>query len=145
MKSGQIYVAPPGAHLVLDGANRFNLMQTPRVQHCRPSANILFGSIAFAYKEQVLAVVLTGYGSDGALGVNLVKALGGLVIAQDQQSALSFDMPSAAIHTGGVDLILPLDKIAAALIALTMVPGAAQLFVGALPGIQLTVPCRFTN
>ena len=76
MVSGRIYVAPPGAHLVIDEAKRFSLVQTPRVQYSRPSANMLFGSTAFAFKEHALAVVLTGYGSDGALGANLIKALG---------------------------------------------------------------------
>ncbi|MBV8056699.1 MAG: chemotaxis protein CheB [Deltaproteobacteria bacterium] len=145
MISGRIYVAPPAAHLIIDEAKRCSLVQTPRVQHSRPSANMLFGSIAFAFKEQALAVVLTGYGSDGALGANLIKALGGLVIAQDQQSAMCFEMPCAAIHMAGPDLILPLDKIASALIALTMVPGAAQLFAGSSPHSHLLTGSHFIN
>ena len=130
MASGQIYIAPPGAHLLIDNAKRFILSPTPRVQHARPSATMLFSSMAFAFKEHLLAVVLTGYGSDGAVGVNMIRGMGGQVIVQDKQSSLAFDMPQAAIRTGGADLILPLDKIPYALIALTMVPGASHLLSG---------------
>jgi two-component system, chemotaxis family, protein-glutamate methylesterase/glutaminase len=130
MASGQIYIAPPGAHLLIDETRRFVFSRTPRVQYARPSATMLFCSMASVFKEHLLAVILTGYGSDGALGVSMVRAMGGQVIAQDKRSSLAFDMPEAAIHSGGADLILPLNKIAYALIALTMVPGASNLLSG---------------
>jgi two-component system chemotaxis response regulator CheB len=101
-----------------------------RIQYARPSANLLFSSLAFAFKQHALGVILTGYGSDGAVGLSLLKAMGGTVIAQDERSSATFDMPSAAINMGAADLTLPLDKIAPALISLTMVPGAAELFLG---------------
>ena len=64
--------------------------------------------------------MLSGTGLDGSLGVTAVKKMGGTVIAQDQASADFFGMPGAAIETGAVDLVLPLDEISPALMRLTM-------------------------
>jgi two-component system chemotaxis response regulator CheB len=80
------------------------------------------------FKERLLGVVLTGCGSDGALGVSMIKTMGGYVLVQDEWSSAASGMPRAAIQTGCADLVLPLECIASALIALTMAPGAANLF-----------------
>jgi two-component system chemotaxis response regulator CheB len=68
--------------------------------------------MAISCKERAVAVVLTGYDDDGATGVKLVKAMGGMVIAQNETSSEHFNMPRAAIATGAVDYVLPLDRIA---------------------------------
>ena len=68
-------------------------------------------------KARALAVVLTGTGSDGALGLRAIKKMGGRVIAQDQHTSEFFGMPDAAIRTGVVDMILPLDQIAPAMLS----------------------------
>jgi len=79
----------------------------------RPSADLLFESAAAAYGTRAIAVVLSGTGSDGAMGVKAVKKMGGTVIVQ---SLAEFDgMPSAALATGLADFVLPLEDIAPAL------------------------------
>ena len=86
----------------------------------RPCADLLFESVALNYKERAIAVVLTGTGKDGSIGVGYIKKMGGTVIVQDKKTAEFFGMPSAAIHTGNVDFILPLDEISSTLMTLVM-------------------------
>jgi two-component system chemotaxis response regulator CheB len=88
-----------------------HLGRSPPVRFLRSSADLLFQSLADAYGEQALVVVLSGFGNDGAAGVRSVKAARGLVIAQDKERSELFDMPAAAIATGAVDFVLPLDEI----------------------------------
>ena len=101
------------------------LTQSKLVHFLRPSADLLFESVAASYGERAIAVVLTGTGSDGAMGVQAIKKMGGTVIAQDEATAEFFGMPSAAIHSGSVDFVLPLDEIATALVTLVMKGEAA--------------------
>jgi two-component system chemotaxis response regulator CheB len=110
------YVAPPNRHLLVaaDGQS-IALSDSPVVQHVRPSADLLFRSVAVACGERAIAVVLTGSGKDGAAAVCEVKQAGGMVIAQDQVSAEFHSMPRSAIETGCVDQVLPLGEIGAAL------------------------------
>lgn len=77
----------------------------------RPSADLLFESVAGAYGARAIACVLTGTGSDGAMGVDAVKSRGGTVIAQDPVTAEFKGMPQAAVDTGAVDFVLPLAEI----------------------------------
>jgi two-component system chemotaxis response regulator CheB len=86
----------------------------------------LFESVAASHKERAIAVVLTGTGSDGVMGVQAIKKMGGTVIAQDEKTAEFFGMPSAAIQSGSVDFILPLDEIAPALLTLVMFGKAGE-------------------
>lgn len=81
----------------------------------RPSAEILFESVAESYQNRAIAVVLTGGDRDGSTGVQKIKQMGGKVIAQDQATSKVLGMPSAAIATGCVDWILPLEQIAEAI------------------------------
>jgi two-component system chemotaxis response regulator CheB len=90
------------------------------VHFVRPSADLLFESVAGTYKERCIAVVLTGSGQDGGMGVEAVKKVGGTVIAQSEETADFFGMPGTAIETGSVDFVLGLDEIAPALITLVM-------------------------
>lgn len=84
----------------------------------RPSADLLFESVAASFKERAIAVVLSGTGSDGSMGVRAIKKMGGTVIVQDERSAEFSGMPQAARQTGCVDFVLALDEIAPALIEL---------------------------
>lgn len=95
-----------------------SLTQTELVNFVRPSADLLFESVAAAYGERAIAVVLTGTGHDGSMGVTAIKKRGGTVIVQDEASSEFFGMPSAAIKTGAVDFVLSLDEIPTALQAL---------------------------
>jgi two-component system chemotaxis response regulator CheB len=119
MRAGVAYVAPPDWHLQVGGGRCISLTHTEPIHHSRPSADVLFASAARVCGSRVIAVVLTGAGSDGAAGACLVKNEGGLVIAQDQASSAFFSMPQATIATGIVDFVLPLDAIADKLIELT--------------------------
>src|SRR5262249_24466905 len=94
------------------------LAHSEPVHYVRPSADLLFASAAEAFGGRGVAVVLTGTGSDGDRGVCAVKRAGGTVIAQNEQSSAFFGMPADAIEPGSVDLVLPLDEIAPALVGL---------------------------
>lgn len=124
---GTVFVAPPGAHLLLEPGGTLALAQTPKVSFVRPSGDVLFGSVAACCKDRAIAVVLTGGGSNGAAGVRLVKQLGGFVIAQDQATSYQFAMPRAAIATKCVDLVLPLSEIAPTLVRLVKAGDGALL------------------
>jgi two-component system chemotaxis response regulator CheB len=115
---GTVYIAPPDRHLTVDGGGRVALTSDPRVHFVRPSADTLFESLVACFHGNVLAVVLSGSGVDGAEGAASVQRRGGAVIVQDQSTAYSAGMPSAAIGAGCVERVLPLRDIAAAILAL---------------------------
>lgn len=116
---GTVYVAPPGFHVLVDADGTLSLSKSELVHFVRPSADLLFESAAASYTDRVIAVVLTGTGEDGASGVRAVHEMGGTVMAQDEGTSEFFGMPSAAIATGAVDFVLPLEEIAPALITLS--------------------------
>jgi two-component system chemotaxis response regulator CheB len=128
LQPGIVYVAPPDHHVLVRESGLLSLSQSPRVQWVRPSADVLFESVATNYCERTIAVILTGLGSDGANGAQMVKWMGGRVLVQNMATSRSFGMPGAVIKAGCVDFILPLDTIAYALVALVMVRGAAIFF-----------------
>ncbi len=112
LQPGHVYISPPDQHLLVNLDGTLSLTHTELVHFLRPSADLLFESVAASYKERAVAVVLSGTGMDGAFGVRAIKEMGGIVIAQDEKTAEFFGMPEAAIQTGKVDYILPLDDIA---------------------------------
>jgi two-component system chemotaxis response regulator CheB len=116
LRAGVVYLAPPDRHLLVNANATLSLSRTELVHFVRPSADLLFESLAASFKDRALAVVLTGSGTDGALGLHAIKKMGGRVIAQDEQTSEFFGMPDAAIRTGVVDMILPLDQIAPAML-----------------------------
>jgi two-component system, chemotaxis family, protein-glutamate methylesterase/glutaminase len=117
LENGKVYIAPPNKHLLVNRDGSLSLTETELVHFVRPSADLLFESVAASYRDRAIAVVLTGTGSDGAMGVRAIKKMGGTVIAQDE-SAEFFGMPQAAIETGVVDFTLPLVEIPSALLTL---------------------------
>lgn len=118
LEPGHVYLAPPDHHMLVNGDATISLTRTELVNFVRPSADLLFESMAAGYGPRAIAVVLTGAGKDGSTGVTAIKSRGGTVIAQDKGSSEFFGMPSAAIRTGAVDYVLPLDEIPAALVTL---------------------------
>jgi two-component system chemotaxis response regulator CheB len=126
LQPGHVHIAPPDRHLLVNPDGSLTLSQSELVHFVRPSADLLFESAAAAFGNQVIAVVLTGTGSDGAMGVTAVKKMGGTVIAQDEVSSDFFGMPRAAIKTGAVDLVLPLAKIPSAIVALVTGEGVHE-------------------
>jgi two-component system chemotaxis response regulator CheB len=111
VRPGHVYIAPPNRHLLVNSDGTLTLSESELVHFVRPSADLLFESVADSHKERVIAVVLTGTGNDGSTGVRAVKKMGGVVIAQDQESSEFFGMPGRAIATGVVDFVLPLTDI----------------------------------
>jgi two-component system chemotaxis response regulator CheB len=118
LQPGVVFIAPPGAHLLVDREGTITLSHRPPVHFVRPAADHLFESIAGSFGSRAVAVVLTGTGHDGATGAQAVKQAGGRVVVQDETTSEFFGMPKSAIDAGKVDLILPLDDIAPALVAL---------------------------
>jgi len=113
-----VYIAPPNKHLLVNPDGSLSLSQSELVHFVRPSADLLFESVAGSFKERAIAVVLSGSGSDGSMGVRAIKKVGGTVLAQDEASSEFFGMPRAAIQTGSVDFVLSLQEIPPALITL---------------------------
>jgi two-component system, chemotaxis family, protein-glutamate methylesterase/glutaminase len=121
VKAGQIYVAPGGRHMRLarHGADAvIALDDGPPVNFCKPAVDPLFTSAIDVWQGGILAVVLTGMGSDGMRGGKDVVAAGGNVIAQDEASSVVWGMPGAAANAGICAAILPLDQIASKLVRL---------------------------
>jgi two-component system chemotaxis response regulator CheB len=121
LEPDHVYLAPPDRHLMVKRKGTLTLTDTELVNFVRPSADLLFESVAAVYGARAIAVVLTGSGHDGALGVTAIKQRGGTVVAQDEASSEFFGMPSAAIKTGVVDFICGLEEIAPKLVALMAV------------------------
>jgi two-component system, chemotaxis family, protein-glutamate methylesterase/glutaminase len=117
---GEIFIAPPNHHLLATPERTISLTRSELVHYVRPSADLLFESVAATYRDRAIAVVLTGTGADGSLGVSAIKKTGGVVIAQEPTDAEFRGMPEAAIQSGDVDLVLPLDAIAPALVNLAL-------------------------
>ena len=128
LEAGVVYVAPQDRHVRVVSDRRISLSSAPKINHVRPAADPLFLSIAELFRERAVCVVLTGALSDGAQGVKKVAECGGRVLSQDQDTSAVFGMPYAAMRTGQVDFVLPLDVIARALIVLFMVAGGAAWF-----------------
>jgi two-component system, chemotaxis family, protein-glutamate methylesterase/glutaminase len=114
---GRVYLAPSDYHILVE-RDRISLSTEELVHYARPSIDVLFESAAGAYGAELCCVVLTGANQDGARGAGRVKAQGGIVIAQDPDSAESRAMPQAAIAATKVDAVLPLEGIAPYLVAL---------------------------
>jgi len=119
---GALYVAPADRQLLLTPEGSFTLADP---KEAWPLADPLLASAAAAAGARMIAVVVSGRLRDGAAGVQAVKRAGGRVLVQDQATAECFGMPGAAIATGCVDFVLPVEILGPALIALVMTPGAA--------------------
>lgn len=128
LRPGAVTVAPPGQHVRVAPSGQLHLISWEQLGYHKPTADGLFASVASSFTARALGVVLTGYLSDGAQGARAIQRHGGRVLAQHPATAQVSEMPSAAIATGCVDFALSLPALAAALVSLVMVPGAAQLF-----------------
>jgi two-component system chemotaxis response regulator CheB len=118
LAAGTVLIAPPGHHLLVGADGALSLSDTARIQYSRPSADVVFTSLAESWGDGAIAVVLSGKGMDGADGVRAIKRHGGTVIAQDEAAEFG-GMPRAAIRTGLADFVLPLESIASTLMKLT--------------------------
>ena len=119
LAAGTIYLAPPDRHVVVTANGVLGLHDGTRVRHVRSSANPLFESAAKVFGPKVIAVVLTGGGTDATDGVQTIRAHGGIVIVQDEASSAVFGMPRSAIATGAASYVVPLHAIGRLLRELT--------------------------
>jgi len=113
LSAGQVYIAPEEGHLGVSRSRTIEVSDSAAISGFRPSATYLFNSVAGVYRDAVLAVIMTGMGSDGVDGLRVVKQCGGTVIAQDQATSVVFGMPGAALRAEVVDDTVGLDQIAA--------------------------------
>jgi two-component system chemotaxis response regulator CheB len=117
VRPGTIHIARGNWHLEVlagsrpGGASTLHLTQNAPENHCRPAADVLFRTAVQVYGSGVLAVVLTGMGSDGLAGVRLIRAQGGAVFAQDQASSTVWGMPGAVVRAGLAHRVLPLAAV----------------------------------
>jgi two-component system chemotaxis response regulator CheB len=119
VKAGRIYLAPGGRHMRVarHGAETFIVLDDgPPVNFCKPAVDPLFASAIDVWQGSIMALVLTGMGSDGMRGGKEIVAAGGSVIAQDEASSVVWGMPGAAANAGICAAILPLNQIAPKLV-----------------------------
>jgi two-component system chemotaxis response regulator CheB len=112
---GTFYICPGSHHLRFALTGRIKLDDGPRISGYRPCADAAFETAAAYNGPNVVAVVLTGMGNDGAKGVQAVKAARGAVLAQDEATSVIFGMPAEAIRTGAVDQVVGIDEMYAAI------------------------------
>jgi two-component system, chemotaxis family, protein-glutamate methylesterase/glutaminase len=108
--AGHVLVAPADKHATVQHG-RIKLIGGPLRNHCRPSIDVLFESLAADLGNRVAACVLTGMGRDGALGLLAIRRAGGLTIAQDEATSTIYGMPKEAVAVGGAERSLPLADI----------------------------------
>jgi two-component system chemotaxis response regulator CheB len=113
VRAGTISIARGNWHLeVLAGKPpTMHLTQGPLENHCRPAADVLFRTAAAVYGASVLAVVLTGMGSDGMIGCRILRGMGSAVLAQDEATSTVWGMPGAVANAGLAHKVLPLQEI----------------------------------
>jgi Chemotaxis response regulator containing a CheY-like receiver domain and a methylesterase domain len=116
--AGTVYVAPGDRHLLLSPAGTLRLSAAPPVGGQRPSATLMFESIAESVGAKGLGVLLTGMGEDGAKGLTDLRRAGGYTVAEHESTAVVYGMPAAAVKMGGARVSLPLDLIAPRLLRL---------------------------
>jgi len=120
VRPGCVLIAPGNRHttIVRNGAQyAVNIVDGPLVSRHRPSVDVLFRSVAQAAGSNAVGVLMTGMGVDGAEGLLEMKRAGAATIAQDEATSVVWGMPKAAIDRGAVDDVLPLSRIAAAILA----------------------------
>jgi two-component system chemotaxis response regulator CheB len=117
LRPATVYVAGDDRHLTALDNRTIGLTDAPPADGHRPSATIMFRSVATAFGQSALGAILTGMGTDGVAGLTAIHRAGGTVVAQDEASSVVFGMPRAAIQAGIVHRILALDDIAADLVA----------------------------
>lgn len=108
---GRVYVAPGDRHMTVTAGGVIRLTSAAPIRGQRPSATVLFSSLAKSVASRTLGVLLTGMGEDGAQGLAELRKAGGHTIAEHESSAVVYGMPAAAVKLGGAREVLPLDAI----------------------------------
>jgi two-component system chemotaxis response regulator CheB len=116
---GTVYFPPDDRHIEVDAAGRLRCSRGATISGHRPSADVVFSSLALHYRSGAVGVLLTGMGEDGAEGLLAISRAGGKTIAQDEESSAVFGMPRRAIELGAAKQVLAVDMIASTLLNLT--------------------------
>jgi two-component system chemotaxis response regulator CheB len=109
---GHVYVAPGDKHLALSPGATLRLAADPPLGNQRPSANVLFHSLAGVAGAKAMGILMTGMGEDGARGLAELRQAGGYTITEDESTCVVYGMPAAAVKLGASRVQLPLDAIA---------------------------------
>lgn len=110
LEPGTVYVCPPGVHMTTERS--VHLVDGPRIDFVRPSADLMFDSVAHAYGKRAIGVVLSGCGADAALGSLAIAHAGGTVIAQDPRTCTFESMPAAVVEIGAAEAMMTPAEIA---------------------------------
>jgi len=116
LSEGTALIAPDRCHMLVSEEGSIKLSKDAPVSGHRPSADVLFPSIASIFKDKAIGVILTGMGKDGAKGMKAIKENGGVTISQSEETCVVFGLPKAAIDMKAVDRILPIDRISSEII-----------------------------
>ncbi|MDI6103939.1 chemotaxis response regulator protein-glutamate methylesterase [Actinoplanes sp. NEAU-A12] len=119
LTAGTVYIAPGDRHLIFQRRGTATVTQlsgAPQENSCRPAVDVMFRSVAALYGGSCFAAILTGMGQDGRSGAKVLRDAGAEVLAQDEASSVVWGMPGAVVGAGLADEVLPLDRIAGALL-----------------------------
>jgi two-component system chemotaxis response regulator CheB len=137
LQAGRALICPGNRHLTVKRMPLGDvavLTDDPKVNGHRPSADVLFRSVAEQIGSRAVGVIMTGMGDDGAEGLGTIKASGGVTIAQSEESCVVYGMPKAAIERGYANRIVPLDAMVNTLVAQCKNAGGGHLASGAARG-----------
>lgn len=112
---GRVLIAPPEYNMQVDASGKVELSPAPPGHIYHPSCDKLLTSVAHAYRERSIGIILTGMGQDGVNGIEAIKAAGGITIAQNKQTSLIYNMPRLVIERGLADFIVAAGDIPATL------------------------------
>lgn len=108
---GAMYLAPADYHLLIEKQGVFSLDSSEKVNYSRPSLDVTFESAADVYGPALVGILLSGANADGTAGLNAIKQAGGVIVAQDPETAVSSFMPQQAILNAPIDFILNVDEM----------------------------------
>ena len=111
IKKGNVYLAPANYHMSVELGNHFALSTEEMVNNSRPSIDITLGTCAFAYKEKLVGILLSGANRDGALGMKYIHDRGGLTIVQEPTECMIDTMPRSAMAVTNIDHVLRVEQI----------------------------------
>lgn len=115
LRPGQVRIAPGGSHMIVERQGtqvRLQLHQGEPENSCRPAVDVLFRSVAEVYRDNVLAVIMTGMGQDGLRGCEVIRKNGGYILAQDEASSVVWGMPGIVVKAGLADGQIALPQLA---------------------------------
>jgi len=120
VKAGTAYIAPGGKQMKITrsasgGDYLVKITDDPPENNCKPSVDYLFRSAASVFPEQLTAVVMTGMGNDGVVGMRLIKRKGGITLVQNEESCVVYGMPMEVVRAGAADIVVPLEMISRAI------------------------------